>query len=97
MGRGTLIVLEGNLKGCGVEAKCEVLARMQPGSAGNGPLQRAYTYTDCSVIDAPAYLPAGEYIVQFDGHSFAATCQRGLWFSRGSATKIDERKPTLVA
>jgi hypothetical protein len=94
---GTLMLLQGNLKGLGVEARCEVLARKLSTDAGSRQLQRTYTYTDCSVIGAPADLPAGEYIVYFDGHSFSVANQRGLWFSRGPATKIKELRPALVA
>jgi hypothetical protein len=97
MGLGTLTLLEGNLRGLGVEAKCEVLARRLSVDAGSRPLQRPYAYTDCSVIGAPADLPAGEYIIYFDGHRFAATSRRGLWFSHGIATKVNEQRPALVA
>jgi hypothetical protein len=97
MGMGTLTLLEGNLRGLGVEAKCEVLARRLSIDAGSISLPRPYAYTDCTVIGAPADLPAGEYIVYFDGHSFAATSQRGLWFSHGIARKVSELKPALVA
>jgi hypothetical protein len=96
MGMGTLTLLEGNLRGLGVEAKCEVLARRLSIDADR-PLQRPYAYMDCTVIGAPADLPAGEYIVYFDGHSFAATSRRGLWFSHGIARKVNELKPALVA
>ena len=85
MGVGTLTLLQGNLRGLGVDAKCEVLARRLSIDAGSKPLQPPYAYTDCSVIVAPADLPAGEYIVYFDGHRFAATSRRGLWFSHGIA------------
>jgi hypothetical protein len=96
MAVGTLALLQGNLRGRGVEAKCEVLARRLSIDAGR-VLQRPYTYTDCSVIGAPSDLPAGEYIVYFDGHSFTVTNRRGLWFSGGPATKAKELKPALVA
>lgn len=94
---GTLIVLEGKLKGFGVEAKCEVLVRRLTINSAIRPLVRGYAYTDCSIIGAPAELPDGEYVVYFDGHRFAAAIQRGLWFSRGPVTKINALKPTLVA
>jgi hypothetical protein len=97
MGMGTLTLLEGNLRGLGVEAKCEVLARKLAIDAIGMPLQRPYIYADCSVIGAPAGLPDGEYNVYFDGHSFAAKSQRGHWFSRGLATRVNELKPSLVA
>jgi hypothetical protein len=97
MGHGTLTLLPGNLRGLGVDAKCEVLARRLSIDTGSKPVQRPYVYTDCSVIGAPADLPAGEYIVHFDGHRFLATSQRGLWFSHGIATRVNEMKPSLVA
>jgi hypothetical protein len=97
MAQGTLTLLQGNLKGLGVDAKCEVLARKQLIVSGGRPFQQPYTYKDCWVIGAPANLPAGEYVVYFDGHSFAAGGQRGLWFSRGPAMKVNELRPTLVA
>jgi hypothetical protein len=98
MGLGTLTLLKGNLKGFGVEANCEVLARRLCIDAGSKIImQRPYVYTDCSVIGAPTDLPPGEYIVYFDGHRFAATSRRGLWFSHGIATKVNELRPTLVA
>ena len=97
MGMGTLTLLEGSLRGVGVEAKCEVLARRLSISAASRPLQRPYAYTDCTVIGSPANLPAGEYIVYFDGHRFAVTSRRGLLLSRGIATKVNGLKPTFVA
>jgi hypothetical protein len=97
MAQGTLMLLQGNLKGFGVEAKCEVLARKLAIDAIGMPLQRPYVYTDCSVIGAPAGLPDGEYNVYFDGHSFAAKSQRGHWFSRSLAIRVNELRPTLVA
>lgn len=97
MATGTLTLLEGKLKGLGLEAKCEVLARRLAIDAIGMPLQRPYIYTDCSVIGAPADLPDGEYNVYFDGHSFAAKSQRGHWFSRGLATQVSELRPSLVA
>ena len=97
MGLGTLTLLKGNLKGFGVEADCEVLARRLSIDADSRLMQRPHVYTDCWVIGAPAELPAGEYVVYFDGYSFAARTQRGLWFSHGIATKVNELRPTLVA
>jgi len=98
MGMGTLTLVEGNLRGLGVEAKCEVLARRLSIYAASRSLQRPYAYTDCTVIGAPTDLPAGEYIVYFDGHRFAATSRRGLWLSHGIATRVNEElRPALVA
>ncbi len=97
MGLGTLTLLKGNLRGFGVEANCEVLARRLSIDAGSRLVQRPYVYTDCAVIGAPPDLPAGKYIVYFDGHRFAVTSRRGLWFSHGIATKVNEVKPSLVA
>jgi hypothetical protein len=97
MGLGTLTLLKGNLRGFGVEANCEVLARRLSLDAGSRLMERQYVYTDCAVIGAPADLPAGKYIVYFDGHRFAVTSRRGLWFSHGIATKVNEVKPSLVA
>jgi hypothetical protein len=95
MALGTLILLPGNLKGLGAEAQCEVLARRLSIEAGNKLSLRPYAYADCSVIGAPD-LPDGEYIVYFDGYSFAVIRQRGLWFSRGPAKRVNEQRSTLV-
>jgi hypothetical protein len=97
MGQGTLTLIEGKLKGLGLEARCEVLARRLAIDAIGMPLQRPYIYTDCSVIGAPAELPDGDYNVYFDGHSFEARSLRGHWFSRGLATQVSKLRPTLVA
>jgi hypothetical protein len=81
-GSGNTRSASGEFEGLGAEAQCEVLARRLSIKAGNKLSRRPYAYANCSVIGAPD-LPDGEYIVYFDGYSFAVIRQRGLWFSHG--------------
>jgi hypothetical protein len=67
------------------KASCEVLARKIPLDPKLKAGSHEYTYSDCAVIDAPAELPDGEYLVHFDDHVIAATKKGGYWLSRGLA------------
>ena len=66
-------------------ATCEVLARKIPLDPNLKPGSHEYTYSDCTVIDAPTDLPDGEYLVHFDDHVIAATKKDAYWLSRGMA------------
>ena len=69
------------IPGAGREVKCEVLARRQ--SPDLGP-----EYSEGFVLNAPADLPEGHYLVVFDRHTLPATKQRGLWLSSGAILKV---------
>jgi hypothetical protein len=84
------VLVVGRVKGADREADCEVLARRITVGTNDGLSQRPYTYTDCSVIKAPADLPGGEYAVDFDGHEFQATRRRGVWITSGSSVRCLE-------
>lgn len=87
---GTVVLLHGSVKGMGLEAECEILARRLSIPADPGTeLPRFFTYTDCSVVGAPADLPDGEYVAWFEGYSLNTTLHRGLWLSRGAASRIE--------
>ncbi len=79
----------------GRDAECNILARKVPVLARMGAGTREYTYSDCTIIDAPSDLPDGEYIVYFDRHTVAVTKERGFWVPRGSAKKY--REPLFMA
>ena len=90
MKRGTVVLLHGSIKGMGREAECEILARRLPIPVDpRDPMPRLFTYTDCSVVEAPADLPEGEYLAQFEGYSLSVTLYRGLWLSRGPVARIE--------
>ena len=84
----------GFVKGMGRKAECDVVARKQPIVTNRGSGSPAYTYSDCAVIDVFSQLPAGEYTVYFDGHTVAATKQRGYWVTPGAAQKY--REPIII-
>ncbi len=70
------------------EADCEILARRIVVPPAREPDALCFcTYTDCSIVGAPPDLPDGEYTASFEGYTFQATCQRGLWLSCGPASR----------
>lgn len=93
MGRGAVVLLPGVLKGGGLQANCEVLARKFQLPSGGSPLPLA-TYCDGSPIGAPEDVPDGTYIVHFDGHQCELTRQKGSWMLCGTVTK--SQKPSSV-
>lgn len=96
MDRGTVVLLHGLIKWEDSEADCEVLARMLAiPSRNSADAMRVFTYTDCSVIGAPAGIPDGEYTVEFAGFSFTATKQRDMWLTSGPAFKIPDMPPMV--
>ena len=60
--KGAAVLIPGVLRGMGCEVKCEVLARKQ--SPDLGP-----EYSEGFVLNAPADLPEGDYLVVFDRHT----------------------------
>jgi hypothetical protein len=70
----SVVLIRGLLIGRGYEVPCEMLAmrdsQAQPGRTA---------YSRCSVIEAPAQLPDGEYTVTFHGYSVPARKEGGLW------------------
>ncbi len=71
---GTVVLRCGVVRGSRYEAKCEILARRRSPDL-------ASDYIEGFIMNAPAYLPDGEYIVVFDSHTMAATKKLGLWLS----------------
>jgi len=79
--KGAAVLIPGVLRGMGCEVKCEVLARKQ--SPDLGP-----EYSEGFVLNAPADLPEGDYLVVFDRHTLPATKERGLWLSSGAIVRV---------
>ncbi len=88
MNRGTVVLLNGRLRGMGQEAECQVLARRLSVYGGETESPRVFTYTDCSVIGAPSELPDGEYLVEFEEYSALAARHKGFWLSFGPPTRV---------
>jgi hypothetical protein len=82
---GPIVLRHGYVKGMSRKVACEVLARKIPLDPKLKTRSHEYTYSDCCVIDAPADLPEGEYLVHFDEHVIAATKKGTYWLSRGTA------------
>jgi hypothetical protein len=81
---GPIVLRHGHVKGMSRTATCEVLARKIP----LGPKLKTGSHeysSDCAVIDAPADLPDGEYLIYFDEHVISATKKGAYWLSRGTA------------
>ena len=92
---GPIVLLHGYVKGMRRDAQCDILARRVPDAPRTGPGSPDYTYSDCAIIDAPADLPDGEYMVYFDRHTVAATKERGSWVPCGAAIRY--REPLFIA
>lgn len=86
MNKGTVVLVSGSLTGLGGQAECQVLARRVSiyESDNLGP---TFTYSDCSVLDAPEYLPDGDYVLHFEGYSAVVTKNRAGWLTYGPAAK----------
>ena len=69
---GSVVRMDGVVRGMDREAHCDVLVRK--GDPGTGS-----DYSDGFVLNAPADLPDGEYFVKFDGHAFVAKKEQGVW------------------
>jgi hypothetical protein len=88
--KGTLVLLNGIVRGMGQEAQIEVLTRRVQDHNAGGALP-SYTYVDCTVIGDPANLPDGDYIASFAGFSSITTRRNGMWLSSGIAVPDKER------
>jgi hypothetical protein len=86
--RGTVVLLDGHVKGMGKQADCQVLARRLWVYGEETDSLRILTYTDCSVIGAPAELPDGKYLVEFEEYSALAARHKGFWLSFGPPTRV---------
>jgi hypothetical protein len=73
---GTVVLLRAILKGMGREVECEVIAWRSSADAANTPLSK---YSSCSVLNAPADLPDGEYTIHLDSQDIPTLRRRGLW------------------
>jgi hypothetical protein len=88
---GSIVLVRGSLKGMGLQAECEVLARrlttvVTPPTGSTTGL----SYSECSVIQAPVDLPDGDYVFRFKRHAVTMSKKRGAWLSHGPATIDDE-------
>ena len=81
-----IVLLHGQLRGMGREEGCDLLARRKAPEEGTGP-QMPVEYSDCVILNAPADLPDGDYILLFAGHSIVAARVHGLWASIGTAAR----------
>lgn len=96
MNRGTVVLLNGRVKGMGKQAECQILARRLCVFGEPAGSQRDFTYTDCSVIGAPSELPDGDYLVEFEEFSALAACHKGFWLSFGPPTRLATPEAAFV-
>ena len=80
---GSVVLVPGVLRGMGREAKCQVLAR-KTSSEESG------VYAEGFVLNAPAALPDGEYVVTFDRHTLRAIKERGMWLTSTDVTRMED-------
>jgi hypothetical protein len=68
------VLLKGRLRGMGREAPCEVMAKRQaPGGKGREG------YSDLRLLDAPADLPDGDYVLHLDPIMVSVRRRSGEW------------------
>lgn len=77
----SVVLIHGLLRGMGHEGACEMLAIRESQTGGGSPV-----YSRCSVIDAPAGLPDGDYTVAFDGLLVPTKKESGLWVPDGATS-----------
>ena len=70
----SVVLIRGVLQGMGRESGCEMLA-MKDKHAETGEC----SYSRCSVIEAPADLPDGDYTVSFERCTVKVVREGGLW------------------
>jgi hypothetical protein len=77
---GSIVLIHALLRGMGRETECDILVRKTvPGQTKAASAPGAPTFSECSVISAPASLPDGNYQVLFDGHVARVQRERGVW------------------
>lgn len=86
MRQGSIVLLQGIVRGMGREESCDILARRLD-DLDSSYHDRHFRFIECSVLTAPADLPDGDYIAFFSGHSVLATRKRGLWLPSGEAVR----------
>jgi hypothetical protein len=69
-------MLQGQLKGMGHEAVCTVAAVKV-----SLPSSNVWEYAKCSIHNAPADLPDGQYEVTFNGRVERVKKERGFWLA----------------
>lgn len=94
---GTICLLPATLTGMGRRAKCEVLVRRRTTVSQGKIPQFGYTYTDCSIIHAPADLPDGDYVLRFGGFYLRADCRGGHWLPNGEPQRETEADSAIPA
>jgi hypothetical protein len=70
----SVVLVRGILRGMGRESRCEMLAIKD-----KHPETSECSYSRCSVIEALADLPDGEYTVSFENRTATVVRQGGLW------------------
>ena len=77
-----IVLVRGSLKGMGREAECEVVAMKRTiVNIRNSRDHFDEIYTEFGIVDAPADLPDGAYMLRIGKQSFGATLRHGLWLS----------------
>ena len=79
MSQSLVVIVQGTLRGEGIEIACEVLAKRED-IRNNNSVFPIFLYTDCAVLGAPADTPHGTYLVSFEGHEFETVLRNGFWF-----------------
>ena len=79
----SVVLINGWLAGMGYQGPCEMLA-IRESQAASGRV----SYSRCSVIDAPAQLPDGDYTVTFTGYIVPARKEAGLWVPDETADPV---------
>ncbi len=66
------VLLRGRLKGMGLEAPCELMARRDLGD-------KRVAYSGMRLIDAPGSFPDGDYVVVLESRRVAVRRRNGEW------------------
>ena len=83
------VVLQGTLQGMGRTAECSFVA-VKTWNTGRSTEAR---YSDCSVITAPADLPDGIYLLEFENNVTCVERRKRRWLvSSGPVRNVEEMK-----
>lgn len=70
----SVVLLRGELRGMGQRESCSMLAIQETEGPGSEP-----EYSHYSVLDAPAAMPDGQYLVRFGCRIALVLRSAGLW------------------
>jgi hypothetical protein len=73
-----IVLLEGVLKGEGLERKCRVKAVRHTTYEDEGATPTCFSYSRCEIEDTDDF-PNGDYEVEFDAHRVAVTKKEGRY------------------